>query len=1094
MPPLPFEKAILRRIVPSWNETLQFLLSNKIIEEDSTAQIKDEVLKTRNFDNAQFGLTNGLLVISVGCDLNRLLFYLLLYTINPLHVYDSNFYPIDNSTQANTDTLSDCPPLSLHNVDYKIRSNGIYRRIFDLGQDGRGSYARIWQRSQLFKDVNIQGALKMRNRLIFILGYELGECVSVASGFAHTIKRICRKPGSYPEPESVKIPMVEFLDGSNMSTYRERLYLNGGIYCLPSRILLADILTTKIIPELIGGIIIMNAHRIIDDYNIPFVIRLVRSRNRIAFIKALSDSHSSFRPQGKITFVLKSLFTRDFFLFPRYSSIFEDVLNCSNVQPETFEAVLELSPAAKDIYFAIVRLIQRLLDDLQRNDSTFQNLDMNHIIYSSSTGKLLRTVFENKVLTVNSNYIKRDVESIINLKYLLDKLLHMDPASFHEYAEQLRTADPESQWLFTPDGNLIYRLSTARLFTISSDAESGIIVNVERHKKAEYLRNILHNEPVSCEELGTLFKSAFAWVKSLRAFHNHLRSIRNGIYANLSIHSIRRTLVLKEFKHVRRLHKFLSAGKSLKRRVVVLVDNSYMRGYLYALLESNVSNFDEQAFLRYIYHRAEGYKFANNQSDKEFTSFTSYHYHQYVNKGREETNKLIYNYVKSQIHLLNMNAIRNPFLYINDAEEESSSDEHGGTETPRKTDGDGAVIRGSVRLRLNDNIVSNVYITHVLPYNNRPASLKGIMKEKLDSKSDSDILAKCPINDLIYLLEDVKPTLVIVFSPNTHIFRVIEQYCALNFSAKKRNYLRVHVLSYKDCLETHKFKKDLKTEIENWGHLQKEKETSVVQLDESVLTKGIATVHGQALIDMRELRSKLPFHLYSNGVQLFPICLDIGDYVLTPEICVERKRLEDLIISFNNGRLAKQVGEMCSAYEFPFLLIEFENTETFHFPSFTTENRSGLNFLYTKLVVLCCNFPKLRLIWGASPSDAANVFSALKKGRSEPDAISNNLKIENARKSIADKPEEDEENDSKDTFEADSPVVLRRPEHVKNRDALKILRKIPGVTTHNISLILGKVNSLLHLSELSVKELSSFLSQSDAKSIYEFFNEPITDY
>ncbi|EKX72855.1 conserved hypothetical protein [Theileria equi strain WA] len=1091
MPPLPFEKAILRRIVPSWNETLHFLLSKKIIEKDSIAHIRDEVLKTRDFGNTQFGLTNGLLVISVGCDLNRLLFYLLLYTVNPLHVYDSTFYPPkDCNGKVDVDALNDCPPLGVHNVDYSIRSNEVYRRIFDLGQDGRGSHARIWQKSQLFKDVNIQGALKMRNRLIFVLGYELGEYVSVATGFAHTIKRICRKPGSYPEVESVKIPMVEFLDGNSMSTFRERLYLNGGIFCLPSRILLADILTTKIIPELIGGIIIMNAHRIIDDYNIPFVIRLVRSRNRIAFIKALSDSHSSLRPPGKITFVLKSLFTRDFFLFPRYSTIFEDVLNCSHVQPETFEAVLELSKAAKDIYFAIVRLIQRLLDDLQRNDSTFQDLDMNRIIYSRSTSKLLRSIFENKVLTVNSNYIKRDIESIVNLKYLLDKLLHMDPASFHAYAEQLRSSDPEAPWLFTPDGNLIYKLSTARLFTLSSDTESGIVVDVERHKKADYLREILLNEHVSCEEVGTLFKSAFSWVKSPRVFHNHLRSIRNGIYANLSIHSIRRTLVRKEYKNLHRLCKFLSAGRSLKRRVMILVDNAYMQEYLYALLESNVNNFDEQMFLRYIYQRAECYKFTNMQTDKEFTSFTSYHYHQCVNKSRDETNKLIYNYVRSQIHLLNMNVIRNPFMYINAVDDLSSSDELGETETPRKVDNDSNGIKGFIRFRQSKHFVSNIYVTHVLSYNNRPAALKGILQEKLDSKSESEILAKCPVTDLIYLFQDIKPTLIIVFTPNTHIFRVIEQYCALNFYAKKRNYLRVHVLSYKDCLETHRFKKDLKTELESWGQLQKEKETSVVQLDESVLTRGISVVNGQALIDMRELRSKLPFHLYSNGIQLFPICLDIGDYVLTPDICVERKKLEDLIMSFNNGRLAKQVGEMCSAYEFPFLLIEFENSETFHFPSFTTENKSGLNFLYTKLIILCCNFPKLRLIWGASPGDSANVFIALKKGRGEPDAISNNIQIKDARKSIADKPNEEESA----TFDTESPVVLRRPEHVKNRDALKILRKIPGVTTHNISLILGKVNSLLHLSELSMKELSSFLPQSDAKSIYEFFNEPITDY
>ena len=56
-------------------------------------------------------------------------------------------------------------------------------------------------------------------------------------------------------------------------------------------------------------------------------------------------------------------------------------------------------------------------------------------------------------------------------------------------------------------------------------------------------------------------------------------------------------------------------------------------------------------------------------------------------------------------------------------------------------------------------------------------------------------------------------------------------------------------------------------------------------------------------MDMREFRSTLPSLLHASGLLVIPATLTVGDYVLTPDICVERKSLADLISSFNSGRL-----------------------------------------------------------------------------------------------------------------------------------------------------------------------------------------------
>lgn len=56
-------------------------------------------------------------------------------------------------------------------------------------------------------------------------------------------------------------------------------------------------------------------------------------------------------------------------------------------------------------------------------------------------------------------------------------------------------------------------------------------------------------------------------------------------------------------------------------------------------------------------------------------------------------------------------------------------------------------------------------------------------------------------------------------------------------------------------------------------------------------------------MDMREFRSTLPSLLHASRLLVIPATLTVGDYIITPDICVERKSIPDLIQSFNSGRL-----------------------------------------------------------------------------------------------------------------------------------------------------------------------------------------------
>lgn len=83
------------------------------------------------------------------------------------------------------------------------------------------------------------------------------------------------------------------------------------------------------------------------------------------------------------------------------------------------------------------------------------------------------------------------------------------------------------------------------------------------------------------------------------------------------------------------------------------------------------------------------------------------------------------------------------------------------------------------------------------------------------------------------------------------------------------------------------------------------------------------------IVDMREFRSELPSILHKRGFHIEPCTLEVGDYVITPTICVERKSINDLIESLHNGRLYNQASSMSRAYKIPVLLIEFDQKKPF---------------------------------------------------------------------------------------------------------------------------------------------------------------------
>ena len=118
-----------------------------------------------------------------------------------------------------------------------------------------------------------------------------------------------------------------------------------------------------------------------------------------------------------------------------------------------------------------------------------------------------------------------------------------------------------------------------------------------------------------------------------------------------------------------------------------------------------------------------------------------------------------------------------------------------------------------------------------------------------------------------------------------------------------------------------------------------------------------------------------------SGFKLMPVTLEVGDYVLSPNMCVERKSVPDLIGSLQSGRLYNQAESMSKHYKMPILLIEFEREKAFALQSLGDMGSDiSLTSLQSRLCLLVIAFPRLRIMWSRSLHATAEMFAAFKAG------------------------------------------------------------------------------------------------------------------
>lgn len=231
----------------------------------------------------------------------------------------------------------------------------------------------------------------------------------------------------------------------------------------------------------------------------------------------------------------------------------------------------------------------------------------------------------------------------------------------------------------------------------------------------------------------------------------------------------------------------------------------------------------------------------------------------------------------------------------------------------------------------------------------------------------------------------------------------------------------------------------------------------------------------RVVVDVREFRSSLPSLLHGRSMIIVPCMLTVGDYILSPNICVERKSISDLISSFKDGRLYSQAETMFQYYKSVMLLIEFDQNKSFTLEPFADLSGS-LNSvaptnmssdLQSKLVLLTLAFPKLRIIWSSSPYQTAEIFESLKTQEEEPDPIA--------------------------AVRAGLDKDTRAEEQAFNQEPQDMLAIVPGVTPQNIKNLVLKTENIREVANMTVQELTPLVGTTAGRQIHGFFNRNIME-
>ncbi|EKD14590.1 uncharacterized protein L3040_000114 [Drepanopeziza brunnea f. sp. 'multigermtubi'] len=840
---------------------------------------------------------------------------------------------------------------------------------------------------------------------------------------------------------------LSVVNTENMSVgTREKMYSQGGIYSVTSRILVVDLLTSLLNPETITGVVVLHAERIVATSLEAFILRIYRQKNKVGFLKAFSDSPEPFTTGfAPLSSMMRNLFLRNASLWPRFQVVVAQALE-GKKKAEVIELEVPMSESMCDIQTAIMECVEVSIGELKKSNSGLEMEDWN---LDSALHKQFDMVVRRQLDPVwhrVSWKTKQIVNDLTVLRGMLHTLLTYDSVSFNRHLDTIlaahspppgSTRQNQSPWLFLDAAHTIFDTAKRRVYTGKASGTENL----------ETLRTVLEEQPkwaVLAEVLEEIDRDLY--------FNPVVRDDSNGTIL-IMCSDTAQCRQLKEYlqnMHVRpdtvgqddeddEEHEPSAAFMMRRKLRAYLKWKNEFAKISAALFTENQKVLDGTA----------------NQKGAN-TSF----------RGKAPSNK--------------RRRVR------------------GGGNTGSAPS---RAANGSIQAAEDKPLEVATLMSEIQPTEMEAAQKEDIVADPLDDMEDYYQLYDT--KDLVvihaydgdmdeHVLEEVKPRYIIMYEPDTSFVRRVEVYRS---SHNDRN-VRVYFLYYGGSVEEQRYLSSVRREKDAFTKLIKEKSNMSIVMttdahgvedpQEAFLRTINTRIAGggrlaataqppRVVVDVREFRSSLPSLLHGRSMVVVPCMLTVGDYILSPSICVERKSIKDLISSFKDGRLYTQAETMQLHYKSPMLLIEFDQNKSFTLEPFADLSGSlnsvsatnATSDLQSKLVLLTLAFPRLRIIWSSSPYQTAEIFESLKTQEPEPDPIAAvRIGLEGGQKA------EDQ------SF---------------NREPQDMLRTVPGVTGKNLKNLVVEMESLREVANATVEELEPAVGKEAGRQIWRFFNKSVLD-
>lgn len=881
---------------------------------------------------------------------------------------------------------------------------------------------------------------------------------------------------------------------------RQDLYKKGGLFSITSRILVVDMLQSDIPTELITGIIVLHAEKVTALALEAFIVRLYREKNTTGFLKAFSDQPEHITSGlSPLRNIMKELQLRTVHIYPRFHDAVKESLETRKA--DVIELYQHLTEQMHAIHHAIVQCMTTTLSELKRSHTT---LDLDDLTVESAYFKSFDAVVRRQLDPVWHKVgprTKQLVSDLATLRRLLTYLLTYDALSFHGYLETLIRSNTttasgsarqnQSPWMLTDAANVIFQTAKRRCYTLSkklADQPSNV-------------DNILDDQDAwdALDEVEGRVKRPKAWIPDgmdpvleelpkWELLSDVLQEIEEETLRQESIANVRGSntvLVMTSSSRSSALvSEFLSemdvdAPKGQRGRTMM---EAKLRQYLFwkGKLASQKPEGKNQSHGAVQPARSAPQPSDSSAAGNSKTLSEALKRKDTARQERSANRRRVRGGGPST-------APRNPqpdpkpeIIVIDD-----DDDDIAGFLATQSTSSlnELLVAQGDFEL-LEGIIASQLEGDFGTQYGLLPPEQTIVVRAYSDDSDDR-------------VLAELQPKFIVMFEPSLEFVRRIEVYKNSHPGLAVRVYFMIYQLS---C-EEHKYLAGLRREKESFERLIKERGSMLLPIyedkrakpgDELIKTistrlaggrKELNSQPSQVIVDMREFRSTLPSLLHASGLLVVPATLTVGDYILTPDMCVERKSIPDLISSFNSGRLYTQCELMSVHYKQPILLIEFEENKAFSletvaetaksyakpsakYPSARnkgpTEDERAPPSVQSKLVLLTLHFPRVRIIWSSSPYATADIFSDLKTNNPEPDPA----------RAIAIGAEEDPE--------------VGAGVHAA---AGELLRCLPGITAKNVKYVMSKVSSVRELCEMSRVDVQGILGVEPGNLCWEFMHQ-----